>query len=213
MKFGLSKTETNSKRHYFPVMAFGVLFVLLVIIFTYISISHPKSLSEETIPELQPVEKSSVKSPRLAPTRLVIPKIHVDANFVQPLVLQSDQTVSVPNSYTEVGWYSGGSAPGEVGPAVILGHVDSKSGPAVFYSLGQLKIGDEIQITQSDSNTLTFIVTKLERYPQSDFPTLAVYGPTDDVSLRLVTCSGIFSKGIQRYSHNLVVYAVLKPTS
>jgi LPXTG-site transpeptidase (sortase) family protein len=146
---------------------------------------------------------------RSAPTRLVIPSINLDTTFVTPLGLLPDQTVSVPDSYTQVGWYSGGVTPGEIGSSVILGHVDSKDGPAVFYSLGQVKVGDEIEVTKADGTLAKFTVTKLERHPQSNFPTLAVYGPTDKAVLRLITCSGAFDRTSQLYSHNLIVFAEL----
>jgi sortase (surface protein transpeptidase) len=128
---------------------------------------------------------------------------------VQPLGLLPDQTVGVPNSYTEVGWYSGGVSPGEVGPSVILGHVDSVDGPAIFYSLGQVKVDDEIEVIREDGTIAKFKVTSLERHSQSDFPTMDVYGPVDKAVLRLVTCSGQFDRGSQRYSHNLIVFAEL----
>lgn len=147
---------------------------------------------------------------RSAPVRLVIPSLHIDTTFEAPLKLNADKTVGVPTSYDKVGWYEGGATPGEIGPAVILGHVDSYQGPAVFYSLGQLKKGDEIAITRADGTTATFEVQTLERYERKDFPAELVYGQTDLSVLRLVTCSGIFNKGIQEYSHNLVVYALLK---
>ncbi len=146
---------------------------------------------------------------RSAPNRLVIPRLNLDTGFVAPLGLNADRTIAVPDDYNAVGWYSGGATPGEVGPAVILGHVDSTEGPAVFYSLGQLKVGDEIMVSREDGTTATFLVEQLERHPQSEFPTVSVYGPTDYPALRLVTCSGTFDKGSQRYSHNLVVYARL----
>ncbi len=80
----------------------------------------------------------------------------------------------------------------------------------MFYKLGQLKVGDEISVTREDGAVATFVVTKTERHPQSNFPTVDVYGPTASSTLRLVTCSGVFNKGSQRYSHNLVVFAELK---
>lgn len=152
---------------------------------------------------------ASTSFARSAPIRLVIPSIRLDTTFVPPLSLNSDKTVSVPDNYTQVGWYKGGATPGEVGSAVILGHVDSVSGPAVFYSLGQVKVGDKVMVTRADRTTATFEVTELHRYPQSEFPTNAVYGPTTYPALRLVTCTGIFDHGKQKYSHNLVVYAKL----
>ena len=203
-------TKSSALRHYGIVMAFAIVGLLLV---------FSSSLRARIYPPVAPVVpiqtqattsvSSSTGLSRMAPVRLQIPSIHLDTTFVPPLALNADKTVAVPDTYTQVGWYSGGAAPGEVGPAVILGHVDSKTGPAVFYSLGQVQVGDEVQVTRSDGTVATFEITELKRYPQSDFPTLDVYGLTDYPALRLVTCSGIYDHGQKRYSHNLVVYARL----
>lgn len=147
---------------------------------------------------------------RSAPTLLRIPKLALEASFESPLGLNDDGTVEVPNTYTKVGWYKHGATPGEVGPAVILGHVDSVDGPAVFYSLGKLEKGDTVEVTREDGTVATFVVDETVRYAQDDFPTERVYGATEGRALRLVTCTGTFNKGTQRYSHNLVVYATLK---
>lgn len=168
----------------------------------------PKPVAEAPVVEVKTTTVNTFK--RSAPTKLHIPKINLETTFVPPLWLNADKTVSVPGNYTEVGWYKGGVSPGEIGSAVILGHVDSYEGPAVFYSLGQLKAGDEIEVTREDSTTALFVVDELKRYPQDSFPTELVYGKTNTATLKLVTCTGIFNKGQQRYSHNLVVYAHLK---
>ncbi|MES2966743.1 MAG: class F sortase [Patescibacteria group bacterium] len=210
MMTGLLQTRAYSKRHYVLVMAFAI--VLIGLVYATIVYVQPFKGGNEvptTIETTNGIEKQSLFA-RSAPTRLVIPAINLDTTFVPPLGLLPDQTIAVPDSYTQVGWYSGGATPGEIGPAVILGHVDTKDGPAVFYSLGQLTEGDEIQILREDGTTAIFEVTKLQRYPQINFPTLAVYGPTDDATLRLVTCTGTFDKREQTYSHNLVVFATLK---
>lgn len=147
---------------------------------------------------------------RSAPIRLIIPKINVDTTFVSPLGLDADQRVSVPASYEEVGWYKNGPTPGEIGPAVILGHVDSHEGPAVFFSLGQLEAGDEVYVEREDGTKATFVVLSKVRVPQSEFPTEDVYGHVNFSGLRLVTCTGIYDHGELKYSHNLIVYAKLK---
>ncbi len=144
------------------------------------------------------------------PVQLRIPAIDLDASFTDPLGLSENGEVEVPKGYEEVGWYKHGPTPGELGPAVVLGHVDSVAGPAVFYSLGQLSLGDEIEIVREDGSIAVFEVTALERYAQENFPTQLVYGDIDHAGLRLVTCTGTFDRGVQRYSHNLVVYAALK---
>ncbi len=143
------------------------------------------------------------------PTELSIPKLNLKTGFETPLGLQADNSIEIPKGYTDVGWYKFGPTPGEVGPAVILGHVDSYEGPAVFFSLGQLEVGDDIFVTRADASIAHFKVSEMERNLQSAFPTAKVYGDINHAGLRLVTCSGSFDKGQQRYSHNLVVYAKL----
>lgn len=210
MTFGFFKTKVHSTRHYSFVMAFAVVLVVgLVYVMPYVLLQfHASGPTDASRGDS--LSTTTATYTRSAPIRIQIPTINLDTTFVPPLGLNADKTVSVPDSYTKVGWYSGGATPGEVGPAVILGHVDSVDGPAIFYSLGQVKVGDEITVTRDDGTVATFLVTELKRYPQSEFPTLAVYGPTTDAELRLVTCTGTFNRGEQRYSHNLVVYATLK---
>ena len=143
------------------------------------------------------------------PTVLSIPKLNLETTFEEPLGLNPDGTAAVPESYTKVGWYKNGPTPGELGPAVILGHVDSYEGPAVFFSLGQLAVGDDIFVTREDGSTAHFVVSEIERNQQSEFPTAKVYSDLNYAGLRLITCSGTFIKGEQRYTHNLIVYAKL----
>lgn len=197
---GLIKTKAYSKRHYALVMAFAIVLIGVIYVLTNVLEGGDKNVL--------PVSTESPYA-RSIPSRLEIPAINLDTTFVSPLGLLPDQTIAVPDSYTQVGWYRGGSTPGENGPAVILGHVDSIDGPAVFYSLVQLSEGDEIKVSREDGTIAVFAVTKLQRYPQINFPTLEVYGSTDGPTLRLVTCTGTFDKGVQKYSHNLVVYATL----
>lgn len=209
MAFGFIKTKVHSTRHYVIVMTFAVVLTLVTLGWFYGS-STIYYVADSVTGKGGSVAGQYVRS---NPVNLYIPALDLDASFVSPLKLQSDQTVGVPDSYDQVGWYEGGATPGEVGPAVILGHVDSKEGPAIFYSLGQLKEGEDIEVTREDGSVAIFVVTKIRRYQQSDFPTQDVYGPTDNPTLRLVTCTGTFNKGEQRYSHNLVVYGELKGES
>lgn len=143
------------------------------------------------------------------PVRFVVPKLAIDAAFEKPLGLNADRTLSVPAAYDTVGWYSGSPTPGELGPSVILGHVDSYEGAAIFYHLGKLTSGDTFTVERADGSKPTFVVEKLERYPQRDFPTDQVYGPIDYAGIRLITCTGTYNYGTLRYSHNLVVYGRL----
>lgn len=209
MGTGFLKTRAYSKRHYVLVMAFAIVLVVVAVIAQPYVSSYFSESSSELVVRYEQQPTSSSEYSRSTPSRIVIPKINLDTTFVQPLGLMPDKTVSVPESYTQVGWYSGGVSPGEVGPTVILGHVDSFEGPAVFYKLSKLEPGDEVQIAREDGTTAIFEVINTERYSQDAFPTELVYGKTNFAALRLVTCTGTFNKGKQRYSHNLVVYGKL----
>lgn len=205
MKFhGIQKTVRP--RHYVIVVAFAVMGLTVLLARPYY-VTEPKPVVYNADEHLV---ATATPFYRVIPTRLQIPAIALDTTFTEPLGLNLDKTVMVPESYTEVGWYKNGVTPGAIGAAVILGHVDSKEGPGVFYSLGQLNVGDEIIVTNADNSIATFVVTELERYPQSDFPSDRVYTSEEEAVLRLVTCTGTFNRGESRYSHNLVVYATLK---
>ena len=147
--------------------------------------------------------------PASNPHRLRIPTVGIDTAFEGSLGIDENQEIAVPESYEEVGWYKHGPTPGELGPSVILGHVDSYSGPAVFWPLQKVSVGDVVYVDRQDGSTATFVVTELEQPNQNDFPTKRVYGDIDHAGLRLITCTGTYDRGIQRYSHNLIVYAKL----
>lgn len=184
--------------------------VVLGIVLALGSITNRIYLQNPNLPKekLQPVVTGQIL-PKSAPVRLRIPAIKVDASFVE-LGLDANNEIEIPKSYTEVGWYVHGPTPGELGPAIVLGHVDSRLlGPAVFFYLGQLKPGDTIEVEREDGTTAIFRVDKLERYSQSDFPTELVYGNIDHAGLRLITCTGTYDRQAKRYDRNLVVYASL----
>jgi sortase (surface protein transpeptidase) len=140
------------------------------------------------------------------PVRIEIPAIGVRAPVI-PLGLNSDRSLEVPTDFSEAGWWTGGPRPGEPGPAVVAGHVDSTTGPAVFYRLGDLHSGDAIVVVRRDGSRARFTVQRSERYPKSDFPTAKVYGPTSGPTLRLITCGGDFDSSTGHYVDNTVVYA------
>lgn len=144
------------------------------------------------------------------PTLIDIPAIGVSSALMN-LGLNSDGTVEVPPVEPEApaGWYDGSPEPGTLGPAVILGHVDTRAGPAVFYRLGELREGDEISVTREDGTIAIFVIDRVESYPKSEFPTEQVYGNTDHAALRLVTCGGPFDSAAGSYLENVVVYASL----
>ena len=141
-----------------------------------------------------------------APTRLRVPAIRLDTRL-ESLRIGRDGELVPPRDFGRAGWYAGGTAPGDVGPAVIAGHVDSRSGPAVFHRLRELDAGDTIDVTRGGS-TVRFTVVSAAWYPKSAFPTEQVYGPTPDRQLRLITCGGVFDRSLRSYRDNLVVYAV-----
>lgn len=139
-----------------------------------------------------------------APTAIKIPSIAVHASL-EALSIRADGSLAPP-SFTDAGWYAQGTAPGDVGPAVIAGHVDSTSGPSVFYRLKDLNTGDQI-LVERGGRWLTFTVTSVGRYPKTNFPTSTVYGPTPTAELRLITCGGAFNNARESYDDNVVVYA------
>jgi hypothetical protein len=141
------------------------------------------------------------------PTRLRIAAIGVDAPLEQ-LVVDGKGQLNPPKSYTKPGWWREGILPGEAGPAVVAGHVDSYTGPAVFYRLHTLKAGDVVEV-QRGGAWIAFVVTTVEQYPKNRFPTAKVYQPTPGAELRLITCGGDFDSGRRSYRDNIVVYAVL----
>lgn len=128
---------------------------------------------------------------------------------LQPLGLLADGTLQSPSTWQEAGWYDRGTVPGSVGPAVIAGHVDSVSGPAVFFRLRQVAVGATILVRRQNGSTLTFVVDEIHEYPKDQFPSAAVYGPTADPELRLITCTGDFDYRNRSYLDNLVVSAHL----
>lgn len=149
-------------------------------------------------------------TPAAAPTAVRVPSVGIDSPVIR-LGLEADGTLEVPrgDQYDLAGWYEGGPAPGAIGPAVIAGHIDSKSGPSVFYRLGEVSPGDEIVVTAADGKEARFVVEGVERHPKDDFPTDAVYGPVARPELRLVTCGGEFDRSTGHYVDNVVVFATL----
>ncbi|MDQ2838695.1 MAG: sortase [Actinomycetota bacterium] len=124
---------------------------------------------------------------------------------LQALGLNKDGTLQTPSQWQQAGWYSRGVLPGELGPAVIAGHVDSVSGPAVFFRLKELKPGDTAAVIQRNGHVLMFEVDTVQEYPKDKFPTALVYGPTPVPVLRLITCTGDFDQAAHSYVDNLVV--------
>lgn len=142
------------------------------------------------------------------PTHLRIPAIGVSAT-VTSLGIQPDRQVEVPENPDEVGWYRLGALPGQVGSAVLLGHVDSKAGPAVFHRLRSLRPGDEVEVLSTDGTATRFEVTSIATYANEVFPAQKVYRPAGRPGLALVTCGGRYDAANGGYQSNVVVYADL----
>jgi LPXTG-site transpeptidase (sortase) family protein len=140
------------------------------------------------------------------PERLRIASIGVDTPL-EDLTLNADGTLHPPTDFEHAGWYAQGTSPGDVGPAVIAGHVDSKTGPAVFFRLRDLRQGDIVEVTRAGAQ-VKFKVLAVRKYPKAQFPTDEVYAPTPNAQLRLITCGGTFDRNRRSYVDNIVVYAV-----
>jgi hypothetical protein len=128
---------------------------------------------------------------------------------LDPLARLADGALQPPPRWLVAGWYAGGVVPGRPGPAVVVGHVDSVTGPAVFFRLDRLRAGERVVITTAAGRRLTYVIDALHRYRKTRFPTAVVYGPTPDPELRLITCTGRFDAATGSYLDNLVVSAHL----
>jgi sortase (surface protein transpeptidase) len=160
------------------------------------------AISEATLPANQ-----TTGLPRSVPTELHIPKIGLATPVIR-LGLNPNGTVEEPPLNQNVtGWYKFGPTPGQVGPAVIIGHVDTYVGPSVFWRLRELAPGDDISVKRQDGQTVRFKVNQVTQVDKAAFPTQQIYGDIDYPGLRLITCGGTFSPQTGEYSHNTVVFA------
>jgi sortase (surface protein transpeptidase) len=175
--------------------------------------SRPEAAMPAPVPSARAAPASPTSTAALArapspPVHISIPAIGVSAAVVR-LGLNRDGTLQVPGDFDVTGWFTGGPAPGETGPAVIAGHIDSRRGPAVFYRLRELRPGQEITVARADGSSVRFAVDGVARYPKDAFPTEAVFGPSPDPLLRLITCGGVFDRSRRSYRDNVVVTARL----
>jgi sortase (surface protein transpeptidase) len=149
--------------------------------------------------------------PRSVPLRLRIPAIGVDSSLRKIGLNRQGHIVTPPlvrDSHAY--WLTVSPTPGQLGPATIIGHVDSAAyGPGVFFKLGALRQRDKIYLTRVDGTVALFEVEKVAEYSKATFPTQKVYGNIDHAGLRLITCGGTFNRAIGSYGSNIVVYAAL----
>jgi sortase (surface protein transpeptidase) len=154
----------------------------------------------------RPVTDERVEAGR--PVSIAIPAAGVDARVV-PVGLRADRTMEVPE-VNLAGWYEPGPRPGDAGPAVIVGHVDSRNGPAVFYRLGELRRGDRIEVGQQGGGGRSFVVERVERRPKEALPAERIWNRTREPVLRLITCGGSFDRSAGHYRDNIIVFARAK---
>lgn len=155
-------------------------------------------------PEVEPLSASR-------PTAVRIPSIDVESP-VHGLGLDEQGNLNVPSGerYDEVAWYDGSPTPGEVGPAVLEGHVTGANySPSVFFELGGTRKGDRIEVDRADGSTATFEVTEVKSAPKAEFPRIDVYGATKGPELRVITCGGTFDKASGHHLDNVIVFAKL----
>jgi hypothetical protein len=200
--------------------------VVLLIVSGYLAVGlrgHQDPLAGPAAPQPAPPSSAGGTAPamsgvgvpvvaRSTPVGLRIPAIGV-AVSVSALGLNPDGTVQVPTDYQEAGWFRPGPSPGQVGSAVILGHVDSYRGPAVFYRLRSLRAGNRVEVSLADGVVAHFVVRKVATYPKKRFPARQVYASRGYSALQLVTCGGEFDARTRSYRSNVVAYTSLVATT
>jgi len=155
----------------------------------------------EVVPALAPT------GPRTTAVSIAIPRLDLSGPLDE-LGVAEDGELLAPDDPARAGWYAGGVVPGDLGPAIVGGHVDSRRGPGVFFALRSLRRDDVVEITRSDGRIARFSVTRVQQVAKEQFPTAAVYGPTARSELRLITCGGRFDRTAHSYTDNVVVEAV-----
>lgn len=173
-------------------------------------VDHPadpvRTVAAAAPPPTPVVLDSPTAQPIAAPVGLRIAAIGVETDLV-PIGIDAAGALVPPADVEQAGWFAAGTVPGEVGPAVLAGHVDDRTGPGVFARLAELTAGDQVVVTGSDGRPETFTVTRVTTHPKDDFPTDEVYGPTTGAELRLITCGGTFDRSRRSYPDNVVVHA------
>ena len=190
-----------------------------MITFTLHGEPHRTRSSSDTPPDGRVLTTDAIPAPpaggvaesapgtQYAPMWIRIPAIAVSAP-VDPLGLNRDGTLEVPDNFARAGWYTGRPTPGEAGPAIIVAHRSSRRGPGAFWRLPEVLPGQQVVVTRADGRRVLFVVDRLEQHRKAAFPTGAVYGPTPEAALRLITCGGPFEPALEdHYRDNVVVFA------
>ena len=155
-----------------------------------------------------PVPRPSDGEAVARPASLIIPAIGVRTSLVR-LGLTSSGALQVPASTAVAGWYTFSPRPGAIGSSVIAGHIDSLTGPGIFFRLRLMRPGERVYVRRTDGSLAVFRVTARHMYLKADFPTMAVYGPVPTPQLRLITCGGTFDPATGHYLSNVIVFATL----
>ncbi|MEU1761471.1 class F sortase [Micromonospora sp. NPDC005686] len=193
-----------------PVLVVASVMALIVAMLGVERVTGVSVLPDRIVAGLRPPPKKFPVLPASPPTDLSIGKLDLRAP-VHRVGIAPDGSIAVPDVERagEVGWYDRGPTPGQYGPAVLVGHVDTTTGPAVFHGLRELDDGDRIEVTRQDRSVAVFEVTSIERYGKEKLPVQDVYGDFSRPALRLITCGGRWVGGETGYADNLVVYASL----
>ncbi|GAA4870406.1 class F sortase [Actinomycetospora straminea] len=187
--------------------------LILALLAVGVLVAFVNSGGEEPAParSLPPAERVSVPVPLPAAqiTGLDVPSIGLTTQDLTSLGLRDDNSLDVPRSAATVGWYQRSASPGEVGPAVLAAHVNFRGEEGAFYRLGQMAPGQTVEVHRDDGTTAVFAIDRVEQVAKDSFPTEAVYGPTPDGQIRLITCGGVFNEQTRSYEDNIVVFGHL----
>ncbi|MCA1674359.1 MAG: class F sortase [Actinobacteria bacterium] len=203
----------HPRRSLFRVLA-GVVFAVVMLGVGSLACGEHGTFEEPSVVAIAPAEKAPpsakgpVPMPESEPVSIEIPSLGVSSE-VMDLGLRPDGSMEVPPGAYPAGWYTAAPTPGELGPAIIAGHVNWNGDPGVFFELHKMTPRNEITVRRRDGSTALFGVDNVAQYPKNEFPTEAVYGNIDHAGLRLITCGGDFDKSAHSYLDNIVVYASL----
>lgn len=160
----------------------------------------------EKLENLQRQRQESIRG--MTPARIEIPSIDVDT-AIEPTGVLANGEMGVPEDVDQVGWFEPGYKTGSKGHSVLAGHVDSLTGPAVFYELKNVTIGEQVTIIDADGRKMVFEVTKKVSYETDEAPIEKIFGPTDERLINLITCTGVYNRSIGSHEERLVVTAEL----
>ena len=188
-----------------PVLVGAVMVGVVATALLVPAVPLPAATPPHHVAEVVPA--AAPEPPRVTAVSIAIPRMELSGSL-DVLGVADDGELLAPDDPARAGWYVGGVVPGDVGPAIVGGHVDSRRGPGVFFALRSLRPDDVVEITRSDGRVARFSVTSVAQVAKEQFPTAAVYGPTPRAELRLITCGGRFDRGARSYTDNVVVEAV-----